>query len=135
MKLCLPDYNRIISRFKEEKQKGNVVKVGIDENVRYKYISKKIIQNEFQINRKKNNFKKIKINNILDQSDETETQPSHDFLDNLKNTENSFEVIPVETRDVNRFLNNQPTSKSTIKRHINFQKPINILLSINQSNK
>lgn len=112
-----------------------MVKVGIDENVRYKYISKKIIQNEFQINRKKNNFKKIKINNILDQSDETETQPSHDFLDNLKNTENSFEVIPVETRDVNRFLNNQPTSKSTIKRHINFQKPINILLSINQSNK
>lgn len=114
MKLTLPDFNRIVSTFREEKQKGNVVKVGIDENTRYKYISKKILQNEFQINRKKNNFKKIKINNILDKSEETETKPSNEFLGNLKNTENSFEVVPVETKDINRFLNNQQVSKSNI---------------------
>ena len=104
--MALPDFKRIIGSFQEEKNKSNVIQIGVDENIRHNYIGKKILMNEFQINRRKNeNNNKFKINNLLDKTEDTENKNSDDFLGNLKNTDNSFEVIQVQTKDVNQYIN------------------------------
>lgn len=120
MKLALPDFKRIILKFQEEKKKSNLTKIGVDENVRYKYINKKILQNEFEINRRrfrKNNNKEMDMNNFLDKTEDTENKDSDPFFGNLKDTENSFEVIKVENKNINDFINKKQTPT-------NFNPPI-----------